>query len=379
MININTLNYLNSIGIGASVNSIESYLIDYKRARFVCDLYDYEYDFLNLSKILKEIKPDSSAFSDIAYLESTEPTNIDRIFIEDGFKKAATIYGHKHKNLSIILDRISENDDIDIVALPNVTGLNIKCTYVNGYITKINLVGDGDLYDDITNKFKDKVPKFVSELKEHEIADCYGKLTIFKNKKAFNEGINIECTIMHKLRLGLDTSDIDIVFNDIVLEQHVEEYDNQWDKIEYLREIGFSVPHHALIRSIDESNIKQALGEFVGYFSGIENSSGIIYKYDGYELRDNNSIILDQYSRVIYKNVTCDYKDIFEAKVKNKISLSSGDVIIPITTTECNDNCKVDKVYVEDMAIIDTYSFDIGCSIKFSIINGKPILIQNKK
>ena len=181
MININTLNYLNSIGIGASVNSIESYLIDYKRARFVCDLYDYEYDFLNLSKILKEIKPDSNAFSDIAYLESTEPTNIDRVFVEDGFKKAATIYGHKHKNLSIILDKISENDDIDIVALPNVTGLNIKCTYVNGYITKINLVGDGDLYDDITNKLKDKVPKFVSELKEHEIADRILNLPFYIN------------------------------------------------------------------------------------------------------------------------------------------------------------------------------------------------------
>lgn len=377
MININTLDELNRLGFGADISKLESYAVDYKQANFVSDLTDYEYDYLKISRLLKEIKPESNAFNDNTYLNTLELNDLDNLFINNPSYFDNIIYGCNDENISNICNYIKQNEEncVSFVAIPNIQGLNIKCTYKNGYLCNINLIGNEYKYKDITEYYRYCVPNFVEKLKNVELTEVRGKITIFNNKdtnKVYEN--NIICSVMNLIRLNIENDLCSIVIDDIYTSDESNEY-NQWDKIEYIRELGFSVPHHALIRNVDEETLIQSFNSFVDYFENIENTSGIVYSYSGLQIIDNDSKI-----RFLYKFDSCNYNKVFNSKIKSVIFNNRHDVSIKIkiVSTKCNDRITIDEINVYDINILNTYKIHSGEKIYFIVNNKTPILIKNK-
>lgn len=386
MININTLNELNMYGVGADIAKLESYIVDYKQANLTTNMYAYERDYLRMSKILKEIKPDSLAFTDKTSLIEEDTDEYDKLLLKYGNRTVDEIYGTQDENIDELGGYIKSQEDgcIDMVAIPNILGISIRCSYTNGYLYRINIIGDSYKYTDITKEFREQLPKYVEEFSKYKLVELRGKLTIFNNNEELQKiSLNVEASTMHLLRLNIDTDKLNIVFDDIFIDsEYIEEYSNQWDKIEFLRSLGFSVPHHALIRNVDYSMIGDAFTSFREYFSNIENTTGIIYKYNGYQIRDNEKMSFEQdYSKFIYIFDKCDYKKIFNARLKSVLNLNDGNVriLLKIVSTKCNDCLNIDTIEVQDINVLNTYELLPGSNVFFFINDGKAILTSNKK
>lgn len=387
MININTLNFLDAIGIGADIDNLESYIIDYKQANLVADLDKYEESYLKLSKILREIKQSSVAFKDDTdMIEEEINSEFDKIFEKLPNRKYTKIYGKTDINLDDIKIYIQNEPDsiIDAVALPIIQGLNVKCTYINGYIYKINLIGDYYKYKDVTEELKDKVPAFIDGLSGYTLTECLGKITIFNNEKELQKkSLNIPCSCMRCLRTHTDINKLSIVLDEMFINVDDKDlpYNNQWDKIEYMRDIGLSVPHHALIRNIESETLTQALDSFYDYFKNIEETSGIIYSFEGYDIRDNSKIYsVDECSRFAYEDIETNASQLYESVVKSVHTSYKNNIklILKILPIQCNDHNIVSEIEVNNLNDLNTYDFKIGTKIKFKIYEGKPELVKNR-
>lgn len=386
MININTLNELNMYGVGADIAKLESYIVDYKQANLTTNMYAYERDYLRMNKILKELKPDSLAFTDKTSLAEEDTDEYDKLLLKYNNRAIDEIYGAQDDNISILGNYIKSQSDecIDMVAIPNILGISIRCSYTNGYLYRINIIGDSYKYTDITKRFREQLPKYIEEFSKYKLVELRGKITIFNNNEELQKtSLNIETSTMHLLRLGIDNDKLSLVFDDIFIDSDsITEYDNQWDKIEFLRNIGFSVPHHALIRNVDYSMIADAFTSFRDYFSNIEDTTGIIYKYNGYQIRDNSRMSYEQdYSKFIYIFDKCDYKNIFNSRLKSVLTINNGDVkvLVKIVSTKCNDCLNIDTIEIQDINVLNTYELSPGNNVFFFINDGKAILTKNKK
>lgn len=385
MININTLHELNKIGIGADVSKLESYIVDYKQANMTCSMYAYEYDYLKMSKILRELKAESLAFTDKTALESLPTDAYDKLLLKYTHRNIDEIYGTNDVYMEEVCNYVRKHDEecIDIVAIPNILGISIRCSYINGYLYRINIIGDGYKYTDITDRFRDKLPKYIDEFAKHNIVELRGVVTIFNNKPELQcEMLNVECSTMHFLKLGINNDDMNIIIDDLFIDTDIEmPYSTQWDKIEYIRNLGFNVPHHALIRNVECSMLKDAFSSFIEYFDDIENTTGIAYKYRGYQIRDNSELSYEnRYSKFIYIYDGCDYKQIFMSKLKSVISTNNAEanIYLRVLTTECNDSLHIDNILVSDLNILNTYNLKPGTDVFFFINNGKAELIKNR-
>lgn len=385
MININTLHELNNIGIGADALKLESYIVDYKQASFTRNLYAYENTYLKMCRLLREMKPDSLAFTDKTTLESLDTDVYDVLLLKYRNRNIDEIYGANDDCVKDICEYIKQHNDecIDMVAIPNILGISIRCSYINGYLYRVNVIGDGYKYTDITDRFRDKLPKYIEDFNKHKIVELRGVVTIFNNNSELQQYMmNVECSTMHFLRLGINDDYMNIVIDDIFIDTDTElPYSTQWDKIEYIRELGFNVPHHALIRNVEYSMLKDALYSFTDYFNSIEKDTGIAYKYRGYQIRDNIELSYEnRYSKFVYIFNDCDYKRIFRSKLKSVISTNVAKVVtsLKVISLNCNDELVIDTIHVTDLNILNTYDLKPGTEIFFVINNGRAELINNR-
>lgn len=383
MININTLNELNRIGIGANISKLESYVVDYRQASNMTNLYRYEYDYRKLSKMLKEIKPESFAFGEKAYLEELEFDQFDQLLVDYPNETLKEIYGSCDENVDNIFTYITSKPEncMDMVAIPDILGLSVRCIYLSGYIHKINLIGENCKYTDITERFQHLLPRYVEKFKDNKITELRGKITIFKGQLTPDEmELNTECTVMHLIRMKTNDKKLAIVFDEVfATDDNLP--DNHWDRIEMLRELGFSVPHHALIRNIEGGTIHDAFESFREYFGDIEKSTGIGYEYYGYKIVDNKCIERNGgYERFKYIFDNCDYMKVYEAKVKSVFTLNSGNVsiVIKVVSTQCNDALAITEINVTDISLLDGYKLSPGSTVKFFINNGVAYLTKLK-
>lgn len=386
MVNINTLNELNRLGIGADISKLESYIIDYKQANLTTNMYVYEHDYLRMNKILKELKADSLAFTDKTTLEDVPTDSYDKLLMKYNNRVIDEIYGSTDTRMDELCDYIKSQEDgcIDMVAIPNVLGISVRCSYTNGYLYRVNIIGDNYKYTDITARFREQLPKFVEDFSKHSLVELRGKVTIFNNHADLqNSYLNVECSTMHLLRLGLNSSDMSIVIDDLFIDtDDLLPFDNQWDKLEYIRELGFNVPHHALIRNVEHSILEDAFSSFRDYFSNIEETSGIIYKYNGYQIRNNKELSYEQdYSKFSYIYDKCDYKNLYSSRIKSILTVTGKevDIMLKVIPVKCNDDFTVDTVLVTDINILDTYDLSPGNTVFFFINNGIATIAKNRQ
>lgn len=372
MINENTLDILQNIAFGADIDSLESYIADFKFADRLTNMSKYRHNYNKMLELLKEIKPDSSVIAE---------SNINDIPL-DKFDKYFEQYGNIRKPLmynvldniasSDVRDKINKSSDSmsDILALVNVQGLDIMCTYKDGYLCKVYLIGESKKIVDITYYLSDKLPSRIKTFSSHELVELRGKLTILKENIETSQ--RLEATIAHKIRCRVNTDILDIVFNDIISDNLV--FSNQWDKMEFLQSIeDINIANYVLIRSIDCDILHQALIDIDKAFADIQ--SDIDWYTYGFEVRLNN--YLDNNTGFICILDDADYRKEFSAIVKSIYTdKSTNKQILKIVNTECNKRFNVDYIEIQDLYDIEKHNIRIGDKIQFKIIEKQPIIVK---
>lgn len=378
MINENTLKTLNKIAFGADIDSLESHLVDLKQAELISDITNYEYNYLKLTKMLKEIKPSSLLFTDKTSLEELKFNDYDKYFSLSS-EQSKIIYGTSDSNLSIIKNDIEE--PIDIVAINNVDGININCVYINGYLYRIYGIGKYNKYINLTEQLKDKLPGYIEEISNLDIVEFRGKVTIFNtHKKLQYSSLNLIASTMRCIRTNSNIGRLDIVLNDMYTDISELNIDNQWDKLQFMRDIGLSVPHHALIRNIDKEILSQALEELDVYFEDIKTNEGINYSYTGFEVRKNKNALKDNSSlNIIYDSRTSKPGEIYKSTIKSISTIYKDNIIesiVNIIPIQCNNNLVINKIEIDDIYNIEKYSLHIGNKVYFQVIEGEALLVN---
>ena len=80
MLNTNTLRLLNNIAFGADIDSLETYLINFKQASMMCDLHRDTRRYNILYNVLKDMKASSLLFSDRSNIKPVSKDNTDTLF-----------------------------------------------------------------------------------------------------------------------------------------------------------------------------------------------------------------------------------------------------------------------------------------------------------
>ena len=197
MVNKSTLRLLNDIAFGADIDSLESYLINFKQASMLCDLHRDTKRYNILYNILRDMKGNSLLFSDRTNLRSVDKDDNDILFKKYPNNFINTAYGLDDTELDDFRHTIKYNfsNSVGVVAIANVCGLHLKCLYVNGYLRNAYIIGEAEKYLDITDTASEIIPEYVSEFKHYDMVELRGKITTSKVDKLIPE-----CSTLHFIK-----------------------------------------------------------------------------------------------------------------------------------------------------------------------------------
>jgi hypothetical protein len=383
------MNTLIDIGFGADIDSLESYLIDYRHAELVSDLSLYAYNHLKLMQILQEIRSGSVALNSSNRLTKTKlDENKDIRFRETPNKYIEMSYGINSQKLEAFRSnlRLGVNESRDLIALTNIQGINIKCVYIEGELDSVNLIGDNAKYTDITEQVEDLLPNSIDELERFGVVELRGKLTISNNNKALqNKSLCIECATMHCIRTDTNIDKLAIVINDILLDNFVYEdmpFHTQWEKMEYLEDLEFNIPEYSLVRGVFEDTLGSALNGFNEHFNEIEEA-GTDFKFNSIDVRINNKLkCYDQDERIIYNSKDYNSNSIFTSTIKSintKFKNNRIIAVLNIVDTQCNDELVISEIDIDDIYMIESNELKIGGQVRFCISERKAVPYFSKK
>lgn len=373
------INKLNTLGFGLDIDSLESYIIDYNQSKYLTDLSLYEPNYKQLYELLNSLKPESTAFS-VNNLISTNMETEDVFFIRDKNPRKKVIYGmHDLDGLKALKDSIdsTQKDLVDMISILNVRGLDVKCVYKYGELRSVSLIGECNKYTDITKQvyIMETLPMEIEELGDYWVTELRGKLTIFNNEKELQSiSKHVETSVMRCIRCNIYRESLNIVFNDIKImedegdDKTIKSFNNEWEKIEFMRKLELSVPHHGMLRGIDSDSIEEALYDMCQFFDKIGKTTGIVYPFKGFEIR------ISEAEPVIYNTTDVSSEQMFVSTVKSFKHLGNFTNQLIIVLTQCNEQLAISKIDIDDIYLLEELGIHKGSSIVFNVIEGKAVL-----
>ena len=373
MINKRTLRILNDIGFGIDIDSLESYVLDFEKAKNVADLSKYEFNYELLKGVLKEVKPNSIALKKRQSNSEIEKDQWDFYFDKLGNERTPKIYGQRGiKKIQSIKNLIfsSENDAFDIVSIPSIEGINITCLYYNGDFCRVTAISEASKQYDITDLFEDKFPKHINLLEDYELVELRATATILKADLNRYNSSNISVNIMHTIRTGINHENIEFIYHDIFTDSEEEPFDTYWNKLSFIEDLGFKTVRRRLLLNIDSDAFNQALIELGKDIKDDEPT--LEYIYNGLNIKKNNNA--DIYGYILnYDTTNTDSHAIFTSVVKS-ILKDNGKYYLRIVQVECNTNLSIDRIEIHDVYDIEKLGITIGKKINFKVIQGKAVL-----
>lgn len=382
---------LNKLGFGLDIDSLESYIVDYEQARYLTDLSLYEHNYKILRDLLFEVKPSSLVFSTQAELEQEKTSEEDIFFIENKNERHPTIYGlydrKKLEGLKGYIDGLN-NGLTDMLSMINIMGLDVQFIYRYGELLSVNLIGECNKYTDITDEVSGSeiLPMGVEDLEDFWVTEFRGKLTIPNTSSNLqNISKHIETSVMRCIRCGIHYDALEILVTDIRIKKAKSEngeytqWGNEWEKMEYVRSIGFDVPYYGLLRGIDSDSLESALSDMDGFFNKAEKSNRIAYKYRGFEAR------IQGVKPILYNTTDTDSEQLFVSTVKSFKHMSDGTDKLEIVIIQCNDRLLINEIESDDLYVLSELGIRKGSKVVFNVVEGKAILnikyteIQNNK
>lgn len=368
MINSKTMNILNRYGFGADINALESYLFNYAKVYKVADMDRYINQYKILANILKEVKPGSQVFCG----KNDEPLQFDyfdAIFMEIKNVKGPRIFGRDDKRkMSIALSKAYKSGEmLDLVAYPEVLGLDINIIYENGGLCKIYCISEDKKIFDLTDMLCNSVPNELYEIEDIDLTEVRAVIT---TKRQIRENDNPICAVYNDIRNN-EVDNIKIMATNVFFDE-IEQmpFRNYWKELEYLKLLGFETIETCLVRNISISMFYSAIDTVQEYLEGIQCSyktNGIVIK-DNASYKDNNTIL-------IYDKHNVESNRTFISRVKG-INEIAGKLVLNIVEVECNDCLKIDSIEVDDVFLLEELKISVGSKAKFRLACGKAVLIK---
>lgn len=371
MINEVTLRKLDNLGFGTDIDSLESYIIDYSNAVLVSDLSRYEFNYKEARKLLKELKPTSTALM-IVPPQTIDNEEADFFFAALGNEMTPKAYGQADmKKIARIKNQLyaDEKDTFDIVAIAGCEGINLSIVYESGYLRGIYAISEVhkqfDYTEELFRHFAIIDKLYIEEFSQFSIVELRAKATLLKDKKIET---NVICDTIHRLRTNIGVDDITIICNDIFIKND-NRLQTYWNKLGYITSIGFKTPERALLRNIDKEELNQAITTLANHMI---NETTTDYYVDSTYIKKNNDVSTPDFI-INYDINNVNPDSIFESRVRSVTSDNLGQYI-NVVSIECNSNLSIDKVYLDDIYKIESYHIVPNGKIKFRIVEGKAIL-----
>ena len=387
-INNTTLDKLNKYGFGTDIDSLESYMIDFKQASIVSDLSDYREEYNILYNILRDVKPASVVLN----------KNIDIPEIND--EKSELLAKHKNHEFSSefglinkmygydnilgnqFLTRAKDSNCNDVIGIVQPRGLSIDCIFIYGSLYKIYCVNSNKIRYDITDYLKESLGiDAIIDFEDFERVELRGTLILRDGVPVFRK--NTECSVMEYIRLGICADKLRVLFDDIVIKDdpNIEmPFKNQWDKLEYLCEaVGQElVAPYYLSRDISLNPLKNILQSISNSVDKSIKDEVIKYNYSGIEIRLSEDIYCDaDYSYFMYVTDDVPQSKVFESVIRSyRFDNIDGRLIpiINIAEVKYTDKLSVNSIEIDDVFNIDKYNLYPGTRVRFRIVHNKAIL-----
>ena len=379
MINSNTLKLLNRNGFGADIDKLESYLIDLKHIQTVSRVNVNSKYYMELNKLLKEVKPESLYFTDRTSMIESELEKNDKLFIDYVNDDYYTIFGYSDNKINDFKRYINEAPDssIDLVSIPNILGITVKVIFINGYLYRINLIGKQYKYTDVTDVFKAKVPGFINTLAKYEVVEVRGYIV---DTSHIDEPSDIKyvCNINNKIRTCTDLDDLQIVIDDVYIDSVDSDRYTQWDKFNLLDNTEFNTVTRTMIRGVDSDTLIQALKEFNYSLHDTLGTEVPIYKYNGIKIIENNSTVRDYENTFIHNLNNARENQVYTSVIKSITTSGNADDMylkLSIVDAKCNENLYINHINIYDISSLDSKNIEIGKEIRFTVFNNNAIIL----
>jgi len=354
------LRELYSIGFGADIDKLESYIYNFRSIEKIADMTDYRYRFNEMCELLHKVKPNSKALNNIK-ITPVEQDEYDLYFSELGNSLADKYYNTD--SLGYVMNRLFDRSTTahDLVAILNIDGIDINVIYNYGELVGIYGISTDDKVYNFSDVLDEVVPNDLHSLSNNEIVELRGKVTLGDTKNEYNVAVSAYDII----RKNCDKHRLHVLFHDIFYEEMSHSY---WNKLRIMKKMGIDVVDHYLLRNVDKRLFKSALLQL-----DREVYNKISYRYSGYLIKENNEGNGYGYlMNYITDEVPSDKE--FVSKVKSIIRVDNR-CYLNIVTVSCNEHIKIDKIELNDIYDIEKFNIAIGSKIKFHVIENKAYLI----
>jgi hypothetical protein len=373
MLNDSTLTQLNRLGFGLYIDKIETYIANYKEAQYIGNgIENYKYNYEELKRLLSALKPTSRVLTD-EELDTQIYDNHNKIFKLVNNDRSPILYGRADDDgLEMVKNStlLTETDIMDLVGIEYTEGLNVSCTYKKGILEGIYGLSKENMICDFTEKLKGRLKHEIEALKEYDLVDIRGIITI-ENRYITTNAV---CDTAGIIRAGIGINKLRFIANDIFL-ANVDNNDGElstviddntkhyWKKLSFIKNIGLDAPEYSLLRNIDDSTFTQAVYTFADSFA----SKGII-RFKVKNIRDTSNI-----SILTYEIGSVDSSYVFESVITG-ISMYEDTYKLNIVNTECNFNLHIDNIILDDVFDIEKYKLRVGGKVRFRVIERRAIL-----
>ena len=372
MINDDTLNMLNRLGIGINIDLIELYVNTYNLVLPIASgsIDILKHDILKLSKILAELKPSSQVV--INNDKSAIIKNTEIYSLVTGLEEPEKlIYGPadielqtKERNKFYITDSYRYT----LCGTEVLNGIKTLSIYKFGKLYKIYAISAEGVYYDFTNELKHSIPEELSDLESIPITELHGTAYQTGKNLLFNTIIlDTFYDILHKRQLESIEITFDSIFEltkdkEVIVDSSMC---NRLSKIEFIDSIGLKVVKAGILRDIDRQSFNPAVSHLSKFFADKE-----IYRFkvsDNSDYKTNDTMLIYE-----SKYVSSDY--VFSGVV-NGIEQFGNETTLLIVNKSCNDNLIISQIPVDDIYMLEKKSVRLGSKVEFRVIGNRVGLI----
>lgn len=282
MVNSSLMDKLDSLGFGADVDALESYVASLQDAAGDGTplVTDTQYDmYFNL---LKELKPTSEVLLRNWETSDFDLEDTDRLLKQYGMLSITTI--QDIDELYKFKDALG-NNQVNLFASCKLNGHAIRAVYKNGLLVSGSTRGRYKKGRDITRHLKAVLPTYIEKWEDISLIEVRGEMLVslenFDNylKDRLKTPLSavtslIRDSVTDEELKYLDCICYKIITNDI-------EFETLEEQFEELESNGFKVPIHKRYDDIDYYNLDETVENILEDFSLIADNNGIGYSTDG--------------------------------------------------------------------------------------------------
>lgn len=375
------MDLLNSLGFGADIDALESYVAELQDAAGMGNpiVPDSMYD--TYFKLLKQLKPESKVLGRNWESEDNELDEYDEILKKYGMSSITTINSiDEVGDFEATVRKIGK--PVTLMASVKENGHAVRAVYLNGYLYSGSTRGRYKKGRDITRHLKIMLPNYVEAWKNIPIVEIRGEaLVSIDNFEKYLKG-----TLKHPLSsvtsiIRASASDEEIKMLDFVGYKVISSdgslhFDSLWSEYEHLKACGFKTPQKVKIENVTADRVREATAAFLQYFEALMDKGDIKYSCDGIVIAINDDEIFYGAGRngnawngnFALKTGRYWQSNIYSAEIQRiefipgKTYLVPKAIIDPVTTS---NGAEVTTVPLYNIGVMERYGYVPGETIYF--------------